>query len=49
MQPVGKVDFHSIVTEGSPTFVRVVALVQNVIRIADTLYLVHVAVLDLML
>ena len=36
MQPVGKVDFHSIVTEGSPTFVRVVALVQNVIRIADT-------------
>ena len=36
VQPVSKVDFHSIISECSPTFVRVVALVQDVIRVTDT-------------
>ena len=35
MQPIGKVDFSSIITEGTPALVAVVTLVQYIIRITD--------------
>ena len=36
MQPISEIDFHAIISESTPTFIRILTLMQYIIRITDT-------------